>query len=202
MESGHWSDSSFPATAHSSPQHVLFRFSFIHTVSQKLQCIGGNFEFFSNRSVTSLPPRLPLDCSQLWIGRTAARDPQAGDLCQRGTLGWISNVICSLADSTCPVYDTAAELLLVATQTRIVLRGSGFDTRRDHRHWHLVHRRDRFFLSQSRTPVLCVVTDFLLISCAVAAQFSIFLASAPSQASRCFALLAPFILRTAQLLSH
>ena len=47
------------------------------------------------------PPCLPLVCSQLRTGRTAARDPQPGDLCHHGTR-WagISIVSFSLAVST------------------------------------------------------------------------------------------------------
>ena len=70
----------------------------------------------------SLPPCLPLDCSQMRTGRTAARDPHPGGFVSaRGTLGWISSVNCSVAVSTCPASDTAAELLLVTTQTRTSL---------------------------------------------------------------------------------
>ena len=72
--------------------------------------------------MTSLPPCLPLDCSQMRTGRTAARDPHPGGFVSaRDTLGWISSVNCSVAVSTCPAYDTAGELLMVMTQTRTSL---------------------------------------------------------------------------------
>ena len=78
--------------------------------------------FFSDRLMRSLLPCLPLDCSQMRTGRTAARDPHpAGFVSARDTLGWISSVNCSVAVSTCPASDTAAELLLVTTQTRTSL---------------------------------------------------------------------------------
>ena len=69
-------------------------------------------------------------------GRTAARDPHpAGFVSARDTLGWISSVNCSVAVSTCPAHDTAAELLQDFSP-----RGRGFDPRRYHLHRHRVHR--------------------------------------------------------------
>ena len=68
----------------------------------------------------SLPPCLPLDCSQLRTGRTAAR-PASRWLCVSSRHVGLDLMNCSVAVSTCPAYDIEAELLLVTTQTRTSL---------------------------------------------------------------------------------
>ena len=87
---------------------------------------------------------------------------------------------CSLTVSTCPARDTAAELLLDATQTLTSLRGRGFDTRRDHVYRDLVRRREGGYSSRSRNPAHCVATDSLLVSSVAAVQVAVFFASATS----------------------
>ena len=104
-------------------------------------------------------------------GRTAARDPHLGGFVSaRDTLGWISSVNCSVAVSTCPAHDTAAELLLVVVLTLVVTIFT--DTAS------IVDQADLLFVVIRGHP--CARLLLFLISSAVALQVQVFFASATS----------------------
>ena len=111
------------------------------------------------RSLRSLPPCMPLDCSQMRTGRTAARDPKPDGWHQRGTR-W--------AGSQCELFTGCLDVVLHKTprlnlgwlllkqgplcvgvvSTLVVTIATGTSS--------IVERA----CSTSRNPVICFGTDF------------------------------------------
>ena len=74
------------------------------------------------QSLRSRPPCKLVGCSEMRNGRTAARDPQHGGLCQRKTC-WAESQLSSVHRpvSTCPAQDTAAKLFCCLRPKRALL---------------------------------------------------------------------------------